>query len=213
MDIAKIIQETATWIEKVNKDYETNLYRTPELWPKKHIIYIPEVRQVQVLKEVVTKRSKLLKESQSELLPVENLHNYGRLMIFDINSTVCDGAPQDISNYYVDVNDTPPVDTWIAFGSQLTGSKVYKTDDELFKQSILAWVPASQYFYANEAILVACVDNFAWPKPDGVDDTFGILRPLFTEPTFEEPELPINFERRIKLMQEFEEQLDKKSNE
>ena len=29
MDIAKVIQEAATWIEKVNKNYEANLYRTP----------------------------------------------------------------------------------------------------------------------------------------------------------------------------------------
>ena len=52
----------------------------------------------------------LLTDAGVELIPIENLHLYGRIVFFDINSIVCDGAPAVESNYYVDINDTP-VDT------------------------------------------------------------------------------------------------------
>jgi hypothetical protein len=209
MDIAKIIQEAATWIEKVNKDYETNLYRTPELRPDRHLIHIPDDEQRGVVEDIVKKRSIILQDLNVELLPIENLHHYGRIMIFDVNSTVCDGAPQDVSHYYIYINDAPPMDTWIGLGSQFIWDDILEPDDELLNQSILAWVPASQYFYANEAILVACVDNFAWPNPQRLYDSYSFLAPLFTRPEFVEPAYPINFERRKRLMEDFEKELDK----
>ena len=209
MDITKIIQEAATWIEKVNRDYETNLYRTPELRTDRHLIYIPDDQQAHAVDEVVRRRSVMLQEANVELLPLGDLHLYGRIMIFDVNSTVCDGAPQDISNYYIDVKDAPPIDTWIALGRRLTELKIFSTLDDTFNQSILAWVPASQYFYANQAILVACVDNFSWPNPKGLSNSYRFLGPLFTKPEIVETVFEINLDRRINLMDEFEKELDK----
>jgi len=193
MNLGRIIQEATTWIEKINNNYENNLYRSPELFPEKQFIYIPREEQTLAINNVIEKRSNILKEAGIELIPIEELHNYGRVMIFDVNSTVCDGAPEDISNYYVDVNDTPPVDTWIALGSQLTEIGIFKDYEPELNQSILAWVPASQYYYANQALLVACVDNFSWPNPENLTNANSDLRHVFTPPDkLEEPTYPIN---------------------
>ena len=208
MDIVKIIQETATWIEKVNKDFETNLYRSPELNTDRHFIYIPDDQQPKVVEAVAAKRALLLHEAKVELIPINDLHHYGKIMIFDVSSTVVDGAAESESEFFVDINDTPPVDTWIALGSQFAEMSVYQANDNLFYQSILAWVPASHYFYANAALLVACVDNFSWASPLGLGESYKYLEPLFTEPKIEEPNYPIDINRRIYLMEKLQKELD-----
>jgi len=211
MDIVKIIQETATWIEKVNKDFETNLYRSPELNTDRHLIYIADYQHSEVMEAVAEKRTLLLNKAKVELIPINELHLYGRIMIFDVLSTVVDGAPESESKFFVDINDTPPVDTWIALGSQFAETGIYQDDSDLFNQSILAWVPASQYFYVNEALLVACVDNFSWPSPQGLGESYKFLEMLFTEPKIEEPNYPININRRIYLIEKFQKELDEES--
>jgi hypothetical protein len=206
MDIIKIIQETATWIESVNKDYETNLYRTAELLPDRHLIYGGNEQQIT---KVVERRSELLKATGVSLIAVEDLQLYGRIMIFDVDSTVVDGASEGESSLYVDLYDTPPVDTWIALGSRLTNIGMVANEDEYFNQSLLAWVPASQYFYANEASLVSLVDNIVWPDPTQLTPAFEFLNLIFSSPeNIVKPKDTINLQQRIVLMKRYTEKLD-----
>ena len=212
MNLIKVIQEAATWIEKVNKDYESNLYRSQGFLPQTHFVNIPEDKQAQVIDAVVTKRSFSIKDRGVSLIPVEELVSYGRIMFFDVNSTLWEGVSQAESMYYVDIYDTPPVDTWIAYGSQLVDLKMFKEYDPYLKQSIVAWVPKAQYFYAHQAMLVSSTDVFAWPNPDHLTDTYTSLKPIFRAPDrYQESTDKINLTRRKVLMDAFENELDKNS--
>lgn len=182
MDIIKVIQETATWIEKVNNDYEFNLYRTPELSLTQRYCEIPDSRKADVVNNIVSKRSDLLKNTNVPLIPVEDLHQYGRIMIFDIDDTVVDGAPESVSAGYIDIEDAPPYDTWIATGGMLNEIGFYIEDNTIKDVVVVAWIPKDQYFYADLGVQVACVDNLWWAASDNINSDFEVLKPLFEKP-------------------------------
>src|SRR5215470_18352450 len=63
--------------------------------------------------EVVAKRSELLKQAPS---PVPSgAHDKGRLLLFVPSETLFDGAAQQSSNGFFDVNNVPPWDIWVEF--------------------------------------------------------------------------------------------------
>jgi hypothetical protein len=195
MHLIQTIQETATWIERVNCDFEVNLFRSPELSPEHYFCEIPDSEKPAVVNGIVGKRAELLKQAGVDLIPVEELVNYGRIMFFDADSTLLDGAPEDVSAYYVDSADTPPWDTWIALGEQLNAISLYK--NKLSYNLLVAWVPKSHYYYANEAVYVACIDNFEWPESELVNQSYAIIKELFTEPaSIVEPDSSINYTHR-----------------
>ena len=182
MDIAQIIQEAATWIEKVNPDYDVNLYRTDVLKPKRNF-YDTEVTEMPgLVGDLVRKRFVLLQQSDKELIPVNELHQYGRVVLFNAWETFTDGAPEVESDYYVDIYDTPPHDTWIALGSQLNDIEFYTTWRHLDENVLLAWVPQAKYYCAKGAIEVACVDNFAWATNQNISPKYHALSDVFSEP-------------------------------
>ncbi len=188
MDIIRIIQETATWIEKVNPDIETNLYRTAGLSPKMYYYQIPDEEKDQVVTDLVASRSAVLKALKLDLIPVDELVGYGRIMFFEANETLIDGAPQEASFCFIDQSDAPPWDTWIATERQLFNIDFWAYDLKLTNKMLIAWVPKSQYFYAQEAVEVAMLDNFIWPKSDCVAGQFSDVRNVFSKPpTTDEP--------------------------
>ena len=210
MDIIRNIQETATWIEKVNNNFETNLFRSKELSPKQRFYDIPDQEKASVISKIATLRSQLLNKTQHVLIPVNELRNYGRIMFFDANSTVLDGAPEDISLCYVDVGDAPPWDTWLATGSQLNEINFYELHHQLKDDMLIAWVPKAQYYYADQALQVACIDNFEWPDNKYIRDNFNILKPLFEKPDeLKESDEPIHYERRLQMINKMMLDLDK----
>ncbi len=188
MDIIRIIQETATWIEKVNPDIETNLYRTAGLSPKMYYYQIPDEEKDQVVEDLVASRSAMLKALKVNLIPVDELVDYGRIMFFEANETLIDCAPEEASFCFIDQSDAPPWDTWIATERQLFNIDFWAYNLQLTDKMLIAWVPKSQYFYAQEAIAVAMLDNFKWPEPVCVSEPFFEDKYLFTEPpTTDEP--------------------------
>jgi hypothetical protein len=182
MDIIKVIQETATWIEKVNNNFNTNLFRSEELSPHYYYYEIPESGKLSAIDRIISTRSALLSESGINLIPVSELHHYGRIMVFDPDSTVVDGAPEAESACYVDIGDTPPWDTWLALGEQLTQINFYKPGHDINAAFLIAWVPESHYFYANGALEVACMDNFAWPSNEFISNNYDSIKELFCKP-------------------------------
>ena len=211
MDIIRVIQEAATWIEKVNPDFEVNLYRTKELSPKHHYYQIPDGKKALVVSDLINKRSDLIRAAEIELIPVVELVNYGRVMFFDANDTVVDGAPELASACYVDIGDAPPWDTWLAIGSQLNAMD-FCDGQPLTSNLLIAWVPQSQYFYANEAIEVACIDNFEWPNNEFVNARFCAVKGLFHKPeSITEPTEIVNWETRNVKQQEIMAELEENS--
>lgn len=146
MDIIRIIQETATWIEKVNPDIETNLFRTADLSPGRYYYEIPNADKDAVVADLVASRSAMLKTANVDLIPVDKLADYGRIMFFEADETVVDGAPEDASAYFIDLGDTPPWDTWIATERQLFNIDFWAQKLHLTDKMLVAWVPQSQYF-------------------------------------------------------------------
>ena len=208
MDIFQTIQETATWLEKVNNEFEDNLFRTRELSPKHYYCEIPDEKKSSLVQQIASKKSILLKNANVILIPLEQLDNYGRIMFFDANSTVLDGAPEVESAYYVDIADTPPWDTWIATGQQLNELNIFQTGHELKRDLLIAWVPKSQYFYANEAIEVACLDNFEWGTNNHIRDEYSAIKKLFSVPNFiEQPSAIINHYKRSAILENVQSEL------
>jgi hypothetical protein len=211
MDIIRVIQEAATWIEKVNPDFEVNLYRTKELSPEQYYYQIPDTKKAVVVSDLINKRSDLIRAAQVELIPVPELVNYGRVMFFDANDTVVDGAPELASGYYVDIGDAPPWDTWLAIGSQLNAID-FCDAQPLTSNLLIAWVPKSQYFYAQQAIEVACLDNFEWPNNEFISARYAAVKGLFQKPeSITEPIESINWETRKVKLQEIMTELEENS--
>ncbi|QEC76118.1 hypothetical protein [Mucilaginibacter ginsenosidivorax] len=188
MDIIKVIQETATWIEKVNNDFNTNLFRSAELSPNYYYYQIPDGEKLSAVNRIVSARAALLVESGVELIPVSELHNYGRIMIFDPDSTTTDGAPEAESACYIDIGDSPPWDTWLAVGAQLNGIKFYKPQHDINAAYLIAWVPKSHYFYANDAVEVSCIGNLAWASNEFIRDKYDPIKELFCKPVIVKPD-------------------------
>ncbi|MCD8741224.1 hypothetical protein LT679_11470 [Mucilaginibacter roseus] len=210
MNFIRIIQETVTWIEKVNPDFEVNLYRSQELSPKSYYHQIPDYLKGNVLNDLISKRSKLLQTARVELIPIPDLGDYGRIMFFEANETVLDGAPEDVSAFFIDIGDAPPWDTWLAIGSQLNAINFHRAGHELNSDLLIAWVPKAQYYYAQQACEVALLDNFAWPANEFISDEFNAVNSLFQKPdNIIQPEERIDFENILKqskiIMSEIEE--------
>lgn len=197
MNIIKVIQETATWMEKVNNDFNTNLFRTAELSPHYYFYQIRDAEKPGVINRIVSTRSVLLNESGVDLIPISELHHYGRIMVFDPDSTTCDGAPEAESACFIDIGDAPPWDTWLAVGSQLNSIKFYKPGHDINDTYLIAWVPKSHYFYANGAVEVACVDNFEWPTNDFIEKGYESIKELFSKPVIIEPNPPLFYYDKI----------------
>ena len=85
---------------------------------------------------------------------LQNLHKdklfLGKIMIAKIDLTVLDGASEVQSLGLVDLYDIPPIDTWF----YLTKTKESRL--------LFAWIPDELVHYANEAILVNCMDCINW---------------------------------------------------
>jgi hypothetical protein len=209
MDIFQTIRETATWLENVNNNFETNLFRTGELSPKHYYCEIPDKDKPAVVKQIIDRRSELLQKANEVLIPVEKLGQYGRIMFFDANSTVLDGAPEEQSSCYVDIADTPPWDTWIATGTQLNALNIFQQGHKLKDDLLIAWVPKSQYYFANAALEVACLDNFKWGANDYITNDYSSLKELFSAPgAIETSNEFVNYNRRIAMLETIQSELN-----
>jgi hypothetical protein len=74
----------------------------------------------------------------------------GDILISQIDCTVIDGASEVQSLGLIDIYDMPPIDTWF----YLTKSKESRL--------LFSWIPKEYKHYANEAVLVNCVDCINW---------------------------------------------------
>jgi hypothetical protein len=88
------------------------------------------------------------KEAQKFLPTSEDLE--GDILISQIDCTVVDGASEVQSFGLVDIYDMPPIDTWF----YLTKTKESRL--------LFAWIPNDFKHYANEAVLVNCVECINW---------------------------------------------------
>jgi hypothetical protein len=75
---------------------------------------------------------------------------HGNILVANIDDSVTDGASEYVSMGLIDTYDIPPIDTWF-YLKELAGRRI-----------LFAWIPEKLKHYANEAILVNCVDCLGW---------------------------------------------------
>jgi hypothetical protein len=85
------------------------------------------------------------------LISTENSQMFeGDILVSQIDCTVIDGASEVASLGLIDSYDITPIDTWF----YLTKTKESRL--------LFSWIPKTLRHYANDGILVNCVDCFNW---------------------------------------------------
>jgi hypothetical protein len=108
----------------------------------------PTERENERLIDKIFEQQINFKEAQ-KLAPIDEDFK-GDILISQIDCTVIDGASEVQSFGLVDIYDMPPIDTWF----YLTKTKESRL--------LFAWIPNEFKHYANEAVLVNCVDCINW---------------------------------------------------
>jgi len=76
----------------------------------------------------------------------KDINSLGKILRFQINITLVDGAPIECSEGFVDLYDIPPIDTWF-----------YITKEYLY-----CWIPTMFIRKMQDAIDVEVLDSYAW---------------------------------------------------
>ena len=76
----------------------------------------------------------------------------GDILVTQVDNTVIDGASAVVSGGLIDDFDCPPIDTWFYQTKNTEGRLLF------------AWIPHEFVTFANDAVLVNCVDCINWFK-------------------------------------------------
>ena len=76
----------------------------------------------------------------------------GDILVAQVDNSIIDGASAVVSGGLIDDFDCPPIDTWFY--------QTHSTQGRL----LFAWIPHEFVTFANDAVLVNCVDCINWFK-------------------------------------------------
>jgi hypothetical protein len=93
--------------------------------------------------------------------------SYGRLLLFDPDGTLSDGAASEASNGFFDVDNVPPWDTWVWYAEDRDISKGGWT---MFASYLVAWVPPHALELVEAGIWVNPEECIRWAA--AVDTSF-----------------------------------------
>ena len=96
-------------------------------------------------KQLTYKKEKITKDSSFTKLE-------GDILVAKVDTTVIDGASAVVSGGLIDDFDCPPIDTWFYQTQSSEGRLMF------------AWIPHEFVTFANDAVLVNCVDCINWFK-------------------------------------------------
>jgi hypothetical protein len=152
------IREVATWILKVNPQFESNYFRSEQLRPitKIKVARKIPIASLQAIRRVVAKRQKVLSASNITLLSLEEVLSCGKLIYTCPADSTLDGGAEFYSQGLVDIWEIPAWDTWVSLGD------LEFREFEAYKDCIISWIPESVYnlFYSGKA--VGLEDNLDW---------------------------------------------------
>ncbi|NLR62624.1 hypothetical protein HGH93_31325 [Chitinophaga polysaccharea] len=94
-------------------------------------------------------------EVRDQYLP--DIGSMGRILSFETSISAGDGAPLEASQGFVDLNDTPPVDTWFYLKSNYDHGTSYACEQVLF-----CWIPKAFENVMQSAINVEILDSYRW---------------------------------------------------
>jgi hypothetical protein len=152
------ICETATWILKLNPEFESNYFRSEQLRPitKIKVARKIPIASLEAIKYVAAMRHKELATSGITLLNLEEALLYGRLIYAYPADSTLDGGAELYSQGLVDIWEIPAWDTWVSLGD------LEFRELGTYKDCIISWIPESVYnlFYSGK--MVGLEDNLDW---------------------------------------------------
>ena len=152
------ICEVATWIVKINPQFEFNYFRSEQLRPLTKIKVARQfsLASLEAVVRVATKRHAALKAMSVPLLTLEEALSRGKLVWTCPSDSTLDGGAEFFSQGLVDIWEVPAWDTWVALGSQEF------SELKAYGNCIVSWIPESVYnlFYSGKA--VGLEDNLDW---------------------------------------------------
>ncbi len=154
------ILEVATWILKVNPEFEHNYFRSEEinsLWGNNALIKnkYPLVSADGVV-ETAKRRALLLQERGIPLVALEEAATYGNLVYTFPEESHLDGGAEFYSQGLVDIWEVPAWDTWIAFGN-----REFK-EFNLYPSAVISWIPrtVNDLFFSGREVSI--IENLGW---------------------------------------------------
>jgi hypothetical protein len=156
-----VLSETIAWCsERASLASPSGSLRSPELQPPASDRLGLNETQIQC---VVDERRRLL---HSRLHPAHDLAG-GRLLVYEPDQSLCDGAAMVSSDGFFDADNVPPWDTWLGY--------VY--DEQFNRVYLLSWVPPVFLALADDGIEANPELCIRW----AVDVKHAFLRKLQTE--------------------------------
>jgi len=156
------ISEVATWILKVNPQFEDNYFRSEEIQPfhKLPTVQRLPICDVATLSLGVQKRRALLKEKNIALITLEEAATYGTLVYTLPQESHLDDGAELYSQGLVDIWEVPAWDTWVTFGT--SEFKEFKE----YPNAVISWIPKTLANLFYSGLSVSIIDNLGWVKLD-----------------------------------------------
>ena len=154
--------EAATWIAKVNPNFEDNFYRSLALKPANCEDY-DELKPSE-FNHLIHKRSDLLKNKGITLLSIDELLNTGKIVWSCPEESVLDGCAEIYSQGFFDISECPPWDTWIGYSHQFP-------ELSFLKGSIISWIPLEHFNKFHSGKEVSILDNMNWIDAIAIEDS------------------------------------------
>jgi len=143
------VAETIAWcLPRVDQESPRDCLRTPSIRGRTLVGNYHDC-----VSNVATARRQELSPSRPE--PVRGLAG-GRLLIYFPDADLCDGAAECESQGFLDVYNTPPWDTWVAFVSEPVEKNIS------YSEYLVAWVPHAFVGLAAAGILVNPEECIRW---------------------------------------------------
>lgn len=104
---------------------------------------------------VLGQRANLLRPGPSPVQGSRDLAG-GRLLVYFPDMNLADGAAEELSNGFFDVENTPPWDVWVALSTEP------EVRDPNYRTYLIAWVPSVLVELADEGIQVNPEGCICW---------------------------------------------------
>jgi hypothetical protein len=118
--------------------------RTLELRPRPFAW--PQTDRMGIVEELAEKRARFLRQRDTYPRTISTDLAGGRLLAYEPDENVADGASQHQTKGYFDGDDAPPWDTWVCY----------------VDRSLISWVPPMFRGLVQEGVSVNCVDCIHW---------------------------------------------------
>ena len=116
-NINKRLAETIAWCEsRVDLSKPETCFRSKELEPTTQLVWAQNHIQRNTIFERVSniRRAILFNNLDNQNVETPNL-SLGKILVFDIDASLVDGAACTATNRFFDDENTPPWDTWFAY--------------------------------------------------------------------------------------------------